>query len=233
MKRPYKTSEIDAMKPGQAIMFNVGGVGHNRGHDFVIVALMNQRYLVGCVTCERLYDEAASPDFRLKNHLGVMRWEDDGPPSMVVGRALDVAMSSPCGKSKRGVVIFDTEGSITSIGTNGPPPPFICDGSDACKNDCPKICAHAEQRAVMRNTSSSHVCDVLHVKIARTTPTGWELVAGGPPSCWQCSRMILDAGYRGVWLYELRGVDQTWVYYTALEFHEATLKNCGLHAVRK
>lgn len=39
--------------------------------------------------------------------------------------------------------------------------------------------------------------DLVHVKVVNG-----ELVAGGPPSCWQCSRTIYDALIGGVWLYE-------------------------------
>lgn len=32
---------------------------------------------------------------------------------------------------------------------NGPPAPYKCDGSAECRVDCPKICMHAEQRAIL------------------------------------------------------------------------------------
>ncbi len=73
-------------------------------------------------------------------------------------------------------------------------------------------------------------CDLVHVKIG----DDGRLVAGGLPSCWQCSRAILDCGFiDGVWLYEEwptsdGGVSDVWHRYTAESFHRTTLYNCGM-----
>jgi hypothetical protein len=64
---------------------------------------------------------------------------------------------------------------------------------------------------------------MLHVKI---DPMTSKVVAGGPPSCWQCSRMLLDSQIRGIWLYETIGVGE-WKFYPPDEFHRETLYNCS------
>jgi hypothetical protein len=70
--------------------------------------------------------------------------------------------------------------------------------------------------------------ELLHAKIAGPG----QLVAGGPPSCWQCSREILDAGLAAVWLFESihggRSSEGIWRRYTAKEFHEVTWRNVEL-----
>jgi hypothetical protein len=72
--------------------------------------------------------------------------------------------------------------------------------------------------------------DLLHVKVIDGA-----VVPGGGPSCWQCSRLVVEARLRGVWLYEyppgdltghdLREVVGVWRFYDALNFHRIT---CGL-----
>lgn len=65
---------------------------------------------------------------------------------------------------------------------------------------------------------------MLHVKV----DASGQMVVSGPPSCDQCSKLILRAGIAGVWLLHEEG----WKRYTAQEFHEATLQTCGLNFVR-
>jgi hypothetical protein len=250
----------------------------------------------------------SDPDAAILEHLGITQWDAPpatAPPAPAIERAVEAARMSPCAKSKRGVAMVRrgaVDDYILNAHFNSPPPPMACAGTEACKKDCSKICMHAEQRSMLvRPQLYPHALpadlDLVHVKVGSS-----ELVAGGPPSCWQCSRMILDQGYAGIWLYEakatklnylcgfsmtpvnsinytvtttgtcskaavhtehfhdkirgwceehtpwsghheshedvpgggstcdkLRGVTPTWVYYTAREFHLATLKNCGLH----
>jgi hypothetical protein len=192
----------------------------------------------------------------------------------VIEAAWRAAMNSPCQKSKRGVVAFNPERHdelspvnerglmggvrerhvIAGTGFNGPPRGFLCDGSPECRADCAKFCMHAESRAI-RAAGILDDVDMLvlvHVKVAND-----RVVPGGPPSCWQCSREILDVGLRGVWLYETatctcppeevariavssslpphrsdcRPVAGMWRYYAAYDFHVATLRNCGIAGV--
>ncbi len=74
--------------------------------------------------------------------------------------------------------------------------------------------------------------ELVHVKVV-----GEVVVAGGPPSCWQCSREVVEYGIRGVWLYteqpddpEMPDVAQpgVWRYRTGAEFHRDTLLRCSL-----
>ncbi len=154
------------------------------------------------------------------------------PPSHVIEVARQAAMRSPCAKSKRGAVLFwvgdDEPGNRPSepfpmkvtAAFNGPPAPWKCDGSASCAKTCGLLCMHAEARTLqlgasyglrvlqpngftsqMRGNANNY--DLVHVKVAGF---GADLVAvpGGGPSCVQCSKAILDAGIRGVWLWRWR-----------------------------
>ncbi|HEY4266789.1 MAG TPA: hypothetical protein VGM94_01225 [Galbitalea sp.] len=174
------------------------------------------------------------------------------PFDEVIAAAVTAARSSVCAKSKRGVAVYymldgprgkDTVPEIIGAYSNGPPPPFECssyDGDGRCERICNQWAVHAEARAVRRAVEyrgNRSEFRLLHVKVENG-----ELVAGGPPSCWQCSREILDAGLHGIWLYErkltvsleyLLGVsadaqakDVTkWSFYSAEEFHRVTWEN--------
>jgi hypothetical protein len=75
--------------------------------------------------------------------------------------------------------------------------------------------------------------DLVHVKVVDS-----QVVPGGGPSCWQCSRLVVEVGLRGVWLYEKHDEDPRmhgessrpawWHFYTAAEFHRVTLRTCGI-----
>lgn len=140
--------------------------------------------------------------------------------------AVRVGAASPCAKSKRGVVIFD-QTRVLALGNNHPPRGFACSGSEACRAACPKLCVHAEQAALAAlgpvdpTTGEPWAnLDLLHVKVVDGLP-----VPSGPPSCWQCSRAILDhGGIIGVWLLH----EQGWRFYTAHDFHVLTLAACDL-----
>lgn len=173
------------------------------------------------------------------------------PPDRVIRVATETASISPCSKSKRGAVIFfDDSGIVDIVGAafNSPPDGIACLGTAACRDACSKRCVHAEARAVrnaMRPAPSNiakatrviilpvvevpfSVMELVHIKVE-----GGRAVAGGPPSCWQCSREILDAGIGFVWLWEIdqlgeQGDTTNWHRYTAAEFHAETMMNCGL-----
>jgi site-specific DNA-cytosine methylase len=69
--------------------------------------------------------------------------------------------------------------------------------------------------------------DLVHVELG---PDGGVVPCDGP-SCWQCSREILDVGFvGGVWLYEhiLLAPGRMWRRYPAEEFYRVTLENCGM-----
>lgn len=193
----------------------------------------------------------------------------NAPPDYVIEVARRVGALSPCAKSKRGVVLFNQERAdrvnnatgiepaseierfrdefvIVSRGFNGPPVGFGCANTGACRSNCAAVCMHAEQRAILTAVGADDVADLelVHVKVMDGA-----VVAGGPPSCLQCSRLVVEVALRGVWLYELptvaranaagvtRGDDPRhaelaeWRFYNADEFHRTTLANNGLAAL--
>jgi deoxycytidylate deaminase len=141
--------------------------------------------------------------------------------------ATDAALKSPCAKSKRGVVIWGYQTGIYAAKPNAPPPGFHCDGSTTCRAACGKVAVHAEQAAILdchRWGKPTRGLEMLHVKVV-----GGKAVPSGGPSCPDCSKLIVEAGFSGMWLYEDSPDGPTLVRYTADEFHTLTLKNCGLH----
>lgn len=131
------------------------------------------------------------------------------PPQGVISRALAVAALSPC-RSKRGVAIFEVgSGVVVGAGRNGPPAPLTCPGRERCAGKCGQLSVHAEMRA-LRSVDWSKLrffgftvsggYDMVHVE---ATEDGGVAACEGP-SCWQCSREILDVGViGGVWLLEV------------------------------
>ncbi len=179
------------------------------------------------------------------------------PPARAIEVARAAASRSPCVKSKRGAVLFwsDSRDVIVreiTAAFNGPPLPWRCDQSEDCRAQCGATCMHAESRCLatalrtgihrmpelvtpFRDQMLCHASnyDMLHVKVV-----GGKVVAGGPPSCLECSKQILEAGIRAMWLYEAVHVDAStmelvggvWRYYSAQEFHAETLRNKGLRS---
>lgn len=149
------------------------------------------------------------------------------PPAETIALAEHAAQRSPCMKSKRGAVVYQHVRSavptVLGIGFNGPPGAIACDGSESCRRDCGVRCVHAEIRSLMHVVPFQGT-DLVHVKIGPTNT----LVAGGPPSCVQCSKVIADLGIRGVWLYEQKGCGE-WRFYTAENFHAQSLWNAQVY----
>lgn len=125
------------------------------------------------------------------------------PDQFMIDHALRLAASSTC-RSKRGVVLYDVRtGAFRGGGYNGPP--GGCPGREVCAGTCGKRSVHAEMRALretpvyIRTGHPPGPYDLVHVELA---PDGGVVACDGP-SCWQCSREILDVGFvGGVWLYE-------------------------------
>ncbi len=170
----------------------------------------------------------------------------DEPPKEMIDVARLAAIQSPCAKSKRGVVAYRDWGDRgpewkrfhqLSAAFNGPPGSIECLGSDDCRRDCAKRCVHAEVRALrgILDRDKFHASDVhivlLHVKVVEG-----DVVAGGGPGCWQCSREILDAGFiHGIWLFQTglsvtsrHGQPDRWRYWEALDFHRETCAALGI-----
>ena len=129
------------------------------------------------------------------------------------------AASSPCQKSKRGVVIFHRQYGLSVTGCNHPPLPLVCDGTKECRKVCNKICIHAEEDALLKNGAPLVGYEMLHVKVVDGKP-----VASGPPSCWRCSPVILHAKLKAMWLLHEDGLRA----YYPLEFHIMTLEHHGI-----
>lgn len=150
------------------------------------------------------------------------------PPEEMIESARNAAMRSECVKSKRGVVIYDplANNRLIGRGWNGQPKPFRCMQNESCLASCNKLCVHAEARAIAAAREKIGELDGLHLLHVKIYNGIGDAIHGGPPSCWQCSREILDADLGGVWLWELSTIGATaWRFYTAIEFHEATLRN--------
>lgn len=130
------------------------------------------------------------------------------PPKESILKAIEAAKLSPC-QSKRGVSIWTEHGHLCS-GYNHKPKGFTCDGSNACKRLCAQDAIHAEQHALHFAGSQAEGSEMLHVKVFDGA-----LVASGPPSCLQCSKLIVQAGISGMWLFHTDG----WKRYTAARFH--------------
>jgi deoxycytidylate deaminase len=135
--------------------------------------------------------------------------------------AVYFANRSPCAKSKRGVVIFNESG-ICAAGYNAPPEPFVCTGDNDCRDACGKTCVHAEQAALLEYDGHGlrGQPQMLHVKTVDGVA-----VPSGPPSCWQCSKLILASGIvSGIWLLHEDGLR----LYDPVTFHRMTLQYCSL-----
>lgn len=128
-----------------------------------------------------------------------------------------IAARSSCRKSQRGALLVTADGR-EFWGSNRPAS-GTCDGSDACRRDCAKICVHAEQDVLIQAGVQASGAHVVHLKVVDCRP-----VVSGDPSCVECSKLMLAAGVARVWLYQVDG----WRSWTAAEFHAATLKNLGL-----
>lgn len=127
--------------------------------------------------------------------------------------ATKVAAMSPCQKSQRGVVIFHRERGVLATGFNHPPPGFRCDGV-VCRQHCDKVCIHAENEALALLGAAAQGAELLHMKVVDEVA-----VPTGGPSCWQCSREILNRGIGTVWLLHENGLAR----YSADRFHVITL----------
>lgn len=162
------------------------------------------------------------------------------PPDLIISLAVDTANRGPCAKSKRGVVIYDLgtpERAVPYIhgnAFNSQPWPFECNASDACKAACGRLCVHAEQRAIMQMLRPNKIerverqyetpkpdLQLVHVK----TVDGKLVPSTDGPSCDQCSKLIVEAGIRTVWLYADEGA---WSCWDATMFHQATLRHLKL-----
>jgi len=156
--------------------------------------------------------------FDLPEHLS----ETDGDVlCAAIHAAIGAARRSHCHKDQRGAAVWHQSRDLIIGANNGPPAPFTCDGSDACRAACGKLAVHAEMRAVNRYLRAATGLavtgmQVLHIRVVDGKP-----VPSGPPSCITCSRDMLDAGVSLVWLWHEEG----WVSYNAAAFHRLSLQH--------
>ncbi len=130
-------------------------------------------------------------------------------------RAIQIALKSPCEKSKRGVVIV-AGNEIISEAFNGPPQGLICK-PDYCKEICRDYTVHAEERAIfqaLKEGKELSLARMYHVKVKN----GVNVPTGGP-SCTKCSKIVLEAKVQEFVLQQEEGL----VLYGAREFHELSL----------
>jgi deoxycytidylate deaminase len=182
------------------------------------------------------------------------------PHPFAIEHAVVAACASPCAKSKRGVAIVTADDPtrsywMHSVAFNGPPRGIPCDGSAACAEHCGRRCVHAEMRA-LRGLSPYTIASLrsrgLLVELVHVKVVDGKLVGGGGPSCFTCSREILDCGIVDrVWLFEraprlatpgpspsagpfagpFRALPEQpqWRSYDAVSFHQITLRNNGIY----
>ena len=138
----------------------------------------------------------------------------------LIMQGIGAARRSTCSKDQRGAVVWHPSGGPIARDSNGPPPGFACDASEACRSACGKLAVHAEMRALlaylrkpMTERTGMHV---LHIR----TVDG-RSVTSGAPSCISCSRDMLEAGVAVVWLWH----DTGWRGYAADEFHALSLQH--------
>lgn len=138
----------------------------------------------------------------------------------------------PCAKSKRVSAIIssslETYDGISSypyiIAVNTPPGKFTCMNNELCRVNCNKVCVHAEENVILQafkyRTIEVMGGACLHLKIV-----GGKAVASGNPSCISCSRKILQAGLKYMYLFHENG----WKRYEAEEFHQLSLESQGIY----
>lgn len=152
------------------------------------------------------------------------------PPQFAIDAAVLAGAGAPCAKSRRGCAVFDPiEGVVLSTGHNGQASPRECRGDEACRKACTKLCCHAELRAIVSGLIEVAAQDgelarsqrlsgyeLVHAKVK-----DGQLVAGGGPSCWQCSREVLENKLDAVWLYQ--ETPEEWCPHLDLHVHDCPL----------
>lgn len=148
------------------------------------------------------------------------------PPQEALDLAIVSAALSPCGKSRRGVVVFDTNqrNLILAQGCNYLPI-GRCNGSDICQATCAARCRHAEENATVDalvgigTGGDVSGLEVVHIETIEGVPQ-----SSGAPSCYHCSGFMLASGIAAVWLLHEHG----WHQYEIEEFHRLSLEMHGM-----
>lgn len=135
-------------------------------------------------------------------------------------RAIAIAQMSTCAKSKRGAIMAHPDTHTIFEAFNGPPRTFECTRDTECWSSCNRVAVHAEERLLLTPGARAYAPGS-HIVHARVNSETGDLLPSGCPSCWQCSRMIVECEVGWVWLYH---DDGEWTPYQAAAFHELTLK---------
>lgn len=141
-------------------------------------------------------------------------------------RAVDKARESRCRKVAHGAALFEEQRDSAGFGTRvivsgmNNPVGFDCmfDASDPenrCRKLCGERCVHAEQSALLKAGLSAAGASLLHIKLDDDLPT-----SSRGPSCVDCSKLMVVAGVR--WVYLLQA--GMWWRYSAMKFHMESLK---------
>jgi deoxycytidylate deaminase len=153
-------------------------------------------------------------------------------PPEVLQVALEQSFQSVC-LSQRGSVIWTendrSHPTILGKGYNRHVG-LGCTRDAVCKANCCDKAVHAEQVALMDALwNSLHMLNkftyALHAKTVNEA-----LVPSGPPSCEECSKMLLASPLRihGVYLYHEPG----WVLYPMKQFHYLSEQNAVNHKLK-
>lgn len=140
-------------------------------------------------------------------------------PDWAITAAVEASRRSLC-RSQRGVAVF-TATSVIVTGYNFRPVGFGLDGCDrsaSCKATCGREAIHAEESCLLRRTDAFIGADMVHVK----TVDG-QLVASGPPSCVECSKLMLVSGIAGMWLCH-SATPGGWQRYPIYDFHRRSIQ---------
>lgn len=152
-----------------------------------------------------------------------------GIPPVVLAVAIEQSNHSLC-VSKRGCAIWgerihSTQPLIIGRGYNKHTGIRGCLQNSQCKVTCRSLAVHAEQVALMDALHNNvHIHNqpifMVHVKTQNN-----KLVPSGPPSCVQCSKLILASPMRitGVYLFH----EQGWGFYPTIQFHALSMENEG------
>lgn len=134
-----------------------------------------------------------------------------------MGLAAKVALNSSCKKSQRGAVIIK-DGVKVGEGYNKPTiPTRCCLRVHIHDNSKTELCSavHAEQLAIITTPSHlMHGATMYHAKVK-----GGVEVPAGPPSCTQCSKLVLESGIAEFVLWQKFPEGPRYVIYNIEEFN--------------
>ena len=138
-------------------------------------------------------------------------------------KASEIALSSTCNKTHRGVIIVKND-EIIGKGYNGPPEGYVC-GWGTKYETCNRTDIHAEIRAIQdtlrNNPEKIEGSTLYHIKVENG-----KIKPSRKPSCPDCSGNIVENKIALVVLYHLKEVHgEEGVYeYIAKEFHDRSLE---------